>query len=695
MLNRNIFEVLEAAGDPYCSIDMQQDGKGRIAAANDAFLELLQVDRNDLIGQEPARAFEFLNNLPELSAALDQVFKGRSTESILMEFLLSSSILVSWHAKCIPVISEEQVDGVILLVNHISKRTPDDEPVDALSPKQLSGLRYWSDKYKEVLRCVVQPMWIYDLGSMFFVDVNEAAIRHYGYTYDEFMGMTIRDIKLEEDMPELEEDVFYLKQFGGLFTQQGHRHKKRNGDLIYVELSSTPIYILGRKCALVMVNDITLQMLANKTIAAYHDRVVLAQKLAQLGYWELNLDTSKVFWSEEMYTLWEQDRSIPAPLPDDFVQTIYPGDREMFREYQRRMIEEGDLSNCEFRIITRKGNVKHVGVQLSIMLDEGRRPCLVKGTVQDISRQKEAEYLLQKRSVLLEAIGNFNKSLLENLPWESQLYQSLGLLAGVLSADKVYYFEHITDRYTGNSSVLLQSCWQAGGRRGAGLEQMLDVFLGRYLVILAGRQHADLHVAELEDGVLRTQAQAMGISTLRAIPVFVNELLHGFLAVEYSSEEKQWSDAEVSFLEAVGNSLTIAIKRHIAEQAVLESQQQFRSLVNNVPGITYRCLMDRYWTMLFISEEVERLLGYKAEDFIYNQLRSFVSVMHPEDVAKDSSRIAAELSQHGRFRAAYRLIKSDGDTVWVEDRGIASYDKTGKLLWIDGVILEVTDRRAE
>ena len=74
-------------------------------------------------------------------------------------------------------------------------------------------------------------------------------------------------------------------------------------------------------------------------------------------------------------------------------------------------------------------------------------------------------------------------------------------------------------------------------------------------------------------------------------------------------------------------------KRKEFEDQLKKSEERIRSMVSNMPGVVYRCLMDDDWTMLFISDEIATFRGYPAEDFLgENPVRTFASIMHPDDV---------------------------------------------------------------
>ncbi|HMM60759.1 MAG TPA: ATP-binding protein, partial [Candidatus Rifleibacterium sp.] len=122
------------------------------------------------------------------------------------------------------------------------------------------------------------------------------------------------------------------------------------------------------------------------------------------------------------------------------------------------------------------------------------------------------------------------------------------------------------------------------------------------------------------------------------------------------------------------------------------SEERLKTLVANLPGISYRCLNDQHWTMEFISDEVQRLTGYPAEDFIRHAVRSFASVIHADDLRANDQIMRNCI--HGRkpYEMQYRIRRSDGRFIWVFERGQGVYDENGHLLWLDGVIIDI-DRR--
>ena len=116
-------------------------------------------------------------------------------------------------------------------------------------------LKESEEKYRFMFANNPQPMWIYDLETLAFLEVNKAAINHYGYSREEFLSMTIADIRPKDDINAL---IKNLKQVSATHSFSGEwRHLKKNGEIINVEITSHEITFNGHKARHMMVNDIT------------------------------------------------------------------------------------------------------------------------------------------------------------------------------------------------------------------------------------------------------------------------------------------------------------------------------------------------------------------------------------------------------------------------------------------------------
>ena len=133
--------------------------------------------------------------------------------------------------------------------------------------------------------------------------------------------------------------------------------------------------------------------------------------------------------------------------------------------------------------------------------------------------------------------------------------------------------------------------------------------------------------------------------------------------------------------------------RQRAQVEQYESEKKFRSLVSNMPGVSYRCKTDEDWTVEFISEEINNLSGFPASDFIANRERSFSSIVHPDDLKKVDETVRSNRTINIPYDIEYRIVHADGQVRWVLERGQGIFDESVGLQYQDGVILDVTERK--
>ena len=127
--------------------------------------------------------------------------------------------------------------------------------------KNISEIKKSEKRYSDLFRLSPQPMWLYDPETYRFIQVNKAAIKHYGFSEEEFLNMTILEIRPEEDIQTTKDVVINNKvknegTYAGRFS-----HCKKSGEIIKVEIYSTPIIISDKEFKSVIAIDITEKLL--------------------------------------------------------------------------------------------------------------------------------------------------------------------------------------------------------------------------------------------------------------------------------------------------------------------------------------------------------------------------------------------------------------------------------------------------
>ncbi|MDR0227223.1 MAG: PAS domain S-box protein [Burkholderiaceae bacterium] len=147
-----------------------------------------------------------------------------------------------------------------------------------------------------------------------------------------------------------------------------------------------------------------------------------------------------------------------------------------------------------------------------------------------------------------------------------------------------------------------------------------------------------------------------------------------------------------------GNPLFVGFLTDIRErrqmlQSLRDSEEQYRTLINNVPGTTFRCLHDGKWSPLLLSRSVEALTGWTEQDFLEDRT-GWDRLIHTEDREHLETAVAHALGRRQTYEAEYRLQHRDGSIRWVSETGRGVFNERGELTWVDGVIMDQTAARA-
>lgn len=125
----------------------------------------------------------------------------------------------------------------------------------------------------------------------------------------------------------------------------------------------------------------------------------------------------------------------------------------------------------------------------------------------------------------------------------------------------------------------------------------------------------------------------------------------------------------------------------------MESQFSVELLLNNLPGVVYRCKPDASWTMEFMSPWVHQLTGYGAEELLHNRKRSYADLIVAEDRDYVARTVQEAITAHKLFQVTYRIMNADGCLRWVWEQGQAVYDENNQALALEGFLTDITEQK--
>ncbi len=235
-----------------------------------------------------------------------------------------------------------------------------------------------------------QPMWVFDLETLRFLDVNDAAVKHYGYTREEFLAMTVKDIRPAEDVPALLKNVQAHRRKS--HTAGGWRHRKKNGVVIDVEVFAHHIEHRGRTASLVLVNDVTERKGAEDALRASEQRTRLVVESALNAFISMDESGCVTEWNPQAAATfgWQRHEAIGRGMD----QLIIP---ERYREAHGRGLRhflatgEAPVLNKRLELSALKRNGEEFPIELTISAVRTGASYVFHAFLADITERKRAQ----------------------------------------------------------------------------------------------------------------------------------------------------------------------------------------------------------------------------------------------------------------------------------------------------------------
>lgn len=261
----------------------------------------------------------------------------------------------------------------------------------AAQRKAEDELRTSEQFYRILFDANPHPMYMADLGTLCFLAVNDAMVEHYGWSRNEFLGMSIVDIRPPEDVPRLVSAID-ARQLNESQVVGGVKHCKKAGVQIDVETTSRIAEIGGRRVLIVLVNDVTER---NRTLASLREsesRLRLVIESSKIGLWEWDLASNIVTLSPEAKHLLGAGGNELGNCFADWKDRLHPDDRQRMlaaaRAYRAKPV---DGFEYEFRLRHDDGTYRWIEARARTDSGAEGGSLRVLGCWIDNSRRKQSE----------------------------------------------------------------------------------------------------------------------------------------------------------------------------------------------------------------------------------------------------------------------------------------------------------------
>ncbi len=497
-------------------------------------------------------------------------------------------------------------------------------PAETAKPEQSS--------YQKLFESHPLPMWVYDLKSLEFLAANDAAVEKYGYSREEFLRMTIRDIRPQEDVARLVANV--KKKRPALQHSGEWRHRLRDGTVIEVEIHSHTLEYEGRKAALVMALDVTERKQAERRYQSLfnqsHDAIFILD--LQGRHLQANQRAADMlgYTLEEIQHLSVEDTS---------------AEPDASRQIEERLLRGEHIPVYERLFRKKDGSLLPVEINVELVRDAAGNPSHIQSVVRDIAERKQAKAALEKTNELLETIFSHTHLMLAYM-------------------DREFNFVRVNRAY-------------------AEVDRRTPEFF-------PGRNHFELYPNAENQAIFQRVVESGEPYFAYAKPFeYAEHPERGLSHWDWSLTPIKDSTGRVGHLLL---SLADVTRRVQAEEALRLSEEEYRSLVEQIPAIVYVDLLDGKGTTLFISPQVETLLGVPVQEWLEEDTSIWLELIHPEDRQQTEEAYRQSTLTGQPYEVEYRMITRQGQLIWIQDKGRLLKGSAGETL-LHGVMFDITERK--
>ncbi|HEY6161897.1 MAG TPA: PAS domain S-box protein [Bacteroidia bacterium] len=629
------------------------------------------------------------------------------------------------------------------------------------------ALKKSEEQYRLLFQRNPLPMWVFSRKDYRILAVNEAAISHYGYSEKEFCSMTLYDIRPQGEKERLAEH--HKKNSLPNGTHGAWKHKKKDGTLIEVEITTGTLAMDDADTSLAVINDVTEQMRVATALQESESRFrMLAENALDIVY------RFSLFPGPHYEYVSPSVESITGYTPDDFYNDpylgftiIHPDDRNIAGNSEEIIREGKNIAHVRStqmiaRWLTRDGRTIWTETYNKPIHDKEGKVVAIEGISRDITERHRVEKELMESEEKFRLLSNsapigifladfkgnpyyVNKKFEEitglpygriiNNSWQRLIHPedaprvTSGINETIVSGKDfsdefrvrnylkglrwvkfqvtsfqseengrkgwVGTIEDVTERYeTENRYRQLFENNTAGVFR-TGVNGQVYECNEAFVKIMGYHSREQIMKANAREFYFTEQDRNDYISDLKKY----RKLNNYHLRMRTPGGEERYILANVTFFESAEagsyiEGTLIDITQSIrAEQALKENERVLSTLMSNLPGMAYRCLYDANWTMKFVSKGCVQLTGHMPEDLTNNSARSFASIVHPDDRSAGRDEIARAIKTRTPFEIEYRIITADNKTKWVWEKGEGVFDDEGHLIFLEGFITDITDRK--
>ncbi len=494
------------------------------------------------------------------------------------------------------------------------------------------------EKYERVFDAIRDGVFLETMDGR-IVDANRAACDQLGFCREELLKKSAADLVPAEArawLPNVREVV--LRE-GDLLVEAVNVRK--DGTELPVEVRCSRIELGGRTFILVMTRDISERKESEDAIKQSEEQLRTLQDNVPVGIFRTSPEGKLLAVNAaavRMYGYESAEEMLSKTAVDLYA---FPVDRDATA---KQLVRDGRLVGVETKMRRKDGTTFWGSLDVRLVTDQAGTPKYFDGTLQDVTGRRRAERALRESEE----------------KYRNVVEHAQNGIAVVLDG-KLAFVNPALLRMTGYTE-----------------DDLIGTSFARYLPEEERAAVVDLYARRMAGEDLPANYETAFVRRDgRRIDIEVSANAVGF----------EGRVADLVFIRDITNRKRIA--RELAE-----SHRSLATLISNLPGMAYRCRNDENWTMEFASQGVEALTGYRPDEVVGNEKVAFGDLIHPLDREFIWDEVQTAVRNKEPFELTYRLRTRSGKTKWVWEQGRGVFDENGSLLALEGLIADITDRKA-
>ncbi|MFQ5602707.1 MAG: PAS domain S-box protein [bacterium] len=364
---------------------------------------------------------------------------------------------------------------------------------------------------------------------------------------------------------------------------------------------------------------------------------------------------------------------------------------EVFQKIGASLTEKGSFRG---EIVTQPKTGPPINVELSSfsIYDEGKQVHCHVGFARDITERKQAEEKLATRMRYEEGLARCSRTLLEGRDEQDALNSAINHLLTAVEVGRVYIYENFKDDADG---LCMRRTHEACA---SGIEPQIDRPILQHLPyengfkrwqnILSDGKPLKGDVANFPESE-RLLLAPQGTLSILILPITVGNKWYGFIGFDVVSRPRDWSTEDIRLLQTAAEMIGRYIEHKEAEEALCESEERFRNLVENANDIIYSLTPDGKFS--YVSPNWTDILGHEVQEVLGKSFEPFV---HPDDLEACQNFLHSVI-ESGKKQSGieYRVRHKDGSWRWHISSASPLMDSEGRVLNFIGIAHDVTERK--